>query len=99
MSDFDFDLFVIGAGSGGVRAARIAAGGMSVDDGALIGTALLLVKGRAGSEPPPPGAKASETPAKPDLRQKFRNRIGTVQQDKRAIEEVLRGLHDEGSGR
>ena len=24
--DFDFDLFVIGAGSGGVRAARIAAG-------------------------------------------------------------------------
>jgi len=26
MSDFDFDLFVIGAGSGGVRAARIAAG-------------------------------------------------------------------------
>ena len=25
MSDFDFDLFVIGAGSGGVRAARIAA--------------------------------------------------------------------------
>ncbi|HPG02218.1 MAG TPA: FAD-dependent oxidoreductase, partial [Rhodoblastus sp.] len=26
MSDFDYDLFVIGAGSGGVRAARIAAG-------------------------------------------------------------------------
>src|SRR5210317_2593923 len=26
MSKFDFDLFVIGAGSGGVRAARIAAG-------------------------------------------------------------------------
>src|SRR5215213_5437946 len=26
MSDFDLDLFVIGAGSGGVRAARIAAG-------------------------------------------------------------------------
>ena len=26
MSDYDFDLFVIGAGSGGVRAARIAAG-------------------------------------------------------------------------
>ena len=26
MADFDFDLFVIGAGSGGVRAARIAAG-------------------------------------------------------------------------
>src|ERR1700733_1804841 len=26
MSDFDFDLFVIGGGSGGVRAARIAAG-------------------------------------------------------------------------
>src|SRR6478736_6154684 len=26
MSEFDFDLFVIGAGSGGVRAARIAAG-------------------------------------------------------------------------
>src|SRR5690606_5699729 len=26
MSDFDVDLFVIGAGSGGVRAARIAAG-------------------------------------------------------------------------
>ena len=26
MSQFDFDLFVIGAGSGGVRAARIAAG-------------------------------------------------------------------------
>jgi glutathione reductase (NADPH) len=26
MSDFDFDLFIIGAGSGGVRAARIAAG-------------------------------------------------------------------------
>jgi glutathione reductase (NADPH) len=26
MSDFDFDLFVVGAGSGGVRAARIAAG-------------------------------------------------------------------------
>ncbi|MEE9360203.1 MAG: FAD-dependent oxidoreductase, partial [Hyphomicrobium sp.] len=25
MSDFDYDLFVIGAGSGGVRAARIAA--------------------------------------------------------------------------
>jgi len=25
MSDFDFDLFVIGAGSGGVRAARMAA--------------------------------------------------------------------------
>ena len=25
MSDFDFDLFVIGAGSGGVRASRIAA--------------------------------------------------------------------------
>eukprot|EP01037_Dinobryon_pediforme_P022623 gene22623-23837_t len=25
-SDFDYDLFVIGAGSGGVRAARIAAG-------------------------------------------------------------------------
>ena len=26
MSKFDFDLFVLGAGSGGVRAARIAAG-------------------------------------------------------------------------
>ncbi|MGK2927802.1 MAG: FAD-dependent oxidoreductase, partial [Lysobacterales bacterium] len=26
MSNYDFDLFVIGAGSGGVRAARIAAG-------------------------------------------------------------------------
>ena len=26
MADFDYDLFVIGAGSGGVRAARIAAG-------------------------------------------------------------------------
>src|ERR1044071_9506394 len=26
MSEFDFDLFVIGGGSGGVRAARIAAG-------------------------------------------------------------------------
>ncbi|HBO13265.1 MAG TPA: glutathione-disulfide reductase, partial [Halieaceae bacterium] len=26
MSDLDFDLFVIGAGSGGVRAARMAAG-------------------------------------------------------------------------
>ena len=26
MSKYDFDLFVIGAGSGGVRAARIAAG-------------------------------------------------------------------------
>ena len=26
MTDFDFDLFVVGAGSGGVRAARIAAG-------------------------------------------------------------------------
>ena len=26
MSDFDYDLFVIGAGSGGVRAARISAG-------------------------------------------------------------------------
>ena len=26
MSDFDVDLFVVGAGSGGVRAARIAAG-------------------------------------------------------------------------
>ena len=26
MADFDFDLFVIGAGSGGVRAARISAG-------------------------------------------------------------------------
>ena len=26
MSDFDYDLFVIGAGSGGVRASRIAAG-------------------------------------------------------------------------
>ena len=26
MSNFDFDLFVIGAGSGGVRAARISAG-------------------------------------------------------------------------
>src|SRR5210317_2069258 len=26
MSEFDFDLFVLGAGSGGVRAARIAAG-------------------------------------------------------------------------
>ena len=26
MSDFDVDLFVIGGGSGGVRAARIAAG-------------------------------------------------------------------------
>ena len=26
MADFDFDLFVIGGGSGGVRAARIAAG-------------------------------------------------------------------------
>ena len=26
MADFDFDLFVIGAGSGGVRAARMAAG-------------------------------------------------------------------------
>jgi pyruvate/2-oxoglutarate dehydrogenase complex dihydrolipoamide dehydrogenase (E3) component len=25
MSDFDFDLFVIGAGSGGVRASRVAA--------------------------------------------------------------------------
>jgi len=25
MTDFDYDLFVIGAGSGGVRAARIAA--------------------------------------------------------------------------
>ena len=26
MADFDFDLFVIGAGSGGVRAARMSAG-------------------------------------------------------------------------
>ena len=26
MNDFDFDLFVIGAGSGGVRAARISSG-------------------------------------------------------------------------
>ncbi|MFU1606081.1 hypothetical protein ACM25O_06210 [Sulfitobacter pontiacus] len=26
MSDFDYDLFVIGGGSGGVRAARVAAG-------------------------------------------------------------------------
>ena len=26
MSDYDFDLFVIGAGSGGVRASRVAAG-------------------------------------------------------------------------
>lgn len=26
MSQFDYDLFVIGAGSGGVRAARVAAG-------------------------------------------------------------------------
>ena len=26
MADFDFDLFVIGGGSGGVRAARIASG-------------------------------------------------------------------------
>ena len=26
MSNFDYDLFVIGAGSGGVRAARMAAG-------------------------------------------------------------------------
>jgi len=26
MSDFDYDLFVVGGGSGGVRAARIAAG-------------------------------------------------------------------------
>ena len=26
MAEFDFDLFVIGAGSGGVRAARISAG-------------------------------------------------------------------------
>ncbi|HSO23861.1 MAG TPA: FAD-dependent oxidoreductase, partial [Chondromyces sp.] len=26
MSNFDFDLFVIGAGSGGVRASRMAAG-------------------------------------------------------------------------
>ena len=26
MSDFDFDLFVIGGGSGGARAARVAAG-------------------------------------------------------------------------
>ena len=26
MSDYDFDLFVIGAGSGGVRAARVASG-------------------------------------------------------------------------
>ena len=26
MSDFDYDLFVIGGGSGGVRAARVASG-------------------------------------------------------------------------
>lgn len=35
MSDFDFDLFVIGGGSGGVRAARVAAG----DYGAKVGLA------------------------------------------------------------
>ena len=28
-SDFDYDLFVIGGGSGGVRAARVAAGGVA----------------------------------------------------------------------
>ncbi|WP_299923974.1 glutathione-disulfide reductase [uncultured Pelagimonas sp.] len=35
MSDFDFDLFVIGGGSGGVRAARVAAG----ETGAKVGLA------------------------------------------------------------
>ena len=35
MSDFDFDLFVIGGGSGGVRAARVAAG----EYGAKVGLA------------------------------------------------------------
>ncbi len=35
MSDFDFDLFVIGGGSGGVRAARVAAG----EHGAKVGLA------------------------------------------------------------
>ena len=35
MSEFDFDLFVIGGGSGGVRAARVAAG----DHGAKVGLA------------------------------------------------------------
>ncbi|MEP4199032.1 MAG: glutathione-disulfide reductase [Aliishimia sp.] len=35
MSDFDYDLFVIGGGSGGVRAARVAAG----DTGAKVGLA------------------------------------------------------------
>ena len=45
MSQFDFDLFVIGAGSGGVRAARIAAGyGASVgicDDDRVGGTCVI----------------------------------------------------------
>jgi leader peptidase (prepilin peptidase) / N-methyltransferase len=39
---------------------------LSAVQGALIGTALLLVKGRAGSEPPPPGAPASEDGWQPE---------------------------------
>jgi len=35
MADFDYDLFVIGGGSGGVRAARVAAG----ETGAKVGLA------------------------------------------------------------
>ena len=37
MSEFDYDLFTIGAGSGGVRAARMAAGGYLSDLGIFVG--------------------------------------------------------------
>ena len=43
MADFDFDLFVIGGGSGGVRAARAAA-----EAGAKVGLAEDQIAGTAG---------------------------------------------------
>jgi leader peptidase (prepilin peptidase)/N-methyltransferase len=39
---------------------------LSAVQGAVIGTALLLIRGRAGSEPPPPGAPATEDGWQPE---------------------------------